>query len=83
MTYRTIPPAPPPTKHHCPLPTEKYKTGYPEGTLIQCDICLRWWVCVEAWRDDYVATKWRKVRWFDFDYRKRIPESKSRELPHE
>lgn len=73
---RTIPPAAS-SKHKCPLPSKKYSTGYPEGTLIQCDICSRWWICVESWRDDYVSTKWRKVRWFDFDHRSRIPKSKN------
>ena len=58
-----------PKIHTCDLPKVK-EYGYDD--LVQCGFCNAWWVCNLATANGLFCKAWRRIRWFDFPYKRQI-----------
>lgn len=77
-------PPDPPRKHDChrclPWSGGGYgSTGRPEGTLVKCFLCARWWICRPCYQSLGPTTWWKPVRWWHRRLRRRIREHEYRE----
>ena len=62
-------------QHRCTLPSEQGgygSTGKPDGTLIRCGECLRWWESRPCYESFGPVDWWRPVRWWNLTARRRI-----------
>jgi hypothetical protein len=70
---RIIPPTPPDHVHDLPHRDGGYgSTGMAEGTVVQCEGCGLWFLCVPCYESLGPTSVWTRVRWWHRDARRRI-----------
>lgn len=70
---------PPPDPHRCQsdLPCDRGgygSTGYPDGTIARCPSCARWWLSGPCYEHYGPTSRWRPVRWYHREARRRTTE---------
>lgn len=81
LNHAILPPEP---DHACDLPEARSgygSTGMPEGTIVQCWGCRRWYVCVPCYAHYGPTTVWAKVRWYHRAAHRRIKALEEAERP--